>query len=66
MSKMLDILSEYLARRKGLLPLIGIIFILLNLGLQFMAPGIWLATSHLCLHIGLIIALLGLILARAL
>ena len=66
MSKMLDVLSEYLARRKGLLPLVGIVFILLNLGLQVIAPGMWLATSNLCLHFGLIVAIVGFMLARAL
>ncbi len=66
MSKMLDVLSEYLARRKGLLPLLGILLIVLNLGLQIIAPGIWLATSNLCLHFGLILAIVGLMLARAL
>jgi hypothetical protein len=66
MSKLLDILSEYLARRKGLLPLVGIVFILLNFGLQLIAPGIWLATSNLCLHFGLILAIVGLMVARAL
>ncbi len=66
MSKLLDVLSEYLAHRKGLLPLIGIAFILLNLGMQIIAPGMWLATSNLCLHFGLIIAIIGLMLAWAL
>jgi hypothetical protein len=66
MSKMLDMLSEYLARRKGLLPLVGIVFILLNLGLQIIAPGMWLATSNLCLHVGLILAIVGFMVARAL
>jgi hypothetical protein len=66
MSKMLDLLSEYLARRKGLLPLVGIGLILLNLGLQVIAPDMWLATSNLCLHFGLIVAIVGFMLARAL
>jgi hypothetical protein len=66
MSKLLDVLSEYLSRRKGLLPLVGIGFILLNLAVQFIAPGTWLATSNLCLHFGLIIAIVGFMLAWAL
>ena len=66
MSKLLDILSEYLARRKGLLPLIGIVFIMVNLILQFVPVPPWLASSNLLLHIGLIIAILGLMLAWAL
>ena len=66
MSKLLDILSEYLARRKGLLPLIGIVFIMVNLILQFVPVPPWLASSNLLLHFGLIIAILGLMLAWAL
>ena len=67
MSKFLDRMSEFLARRKGLLPLLGLALILLNLILQFVLPaGHWLSTSNLCLHIGLIAAILGLMLAWAL
>ncbi len=66
MSKFLDIASEYLAHRKGLLPIIGILLILVNLVIQFILPGNLLATSNLFLHIGLIVALIGLMLAWAL
>ncbi len=67
MSKLLDHLSEFLAHRKGLLPLIGIVLIILNLVLQFLLPsGSLLASSNLFLHLGLIVALLGLMLAWAL
>ena len=67
MSSLLDLLSEYLAHRKGLLPLIGLGFILLNLLLQFLLPpGSLLIASNLFLHIGLIIAIIGLMLSWAL
>ena len=66
MSKLLDLLSEYLAHRKGLLPLIGICLIAVNLILQFVLEPFWLTTSNLFLHIGLIIAIIGLMLAWAL
>ncbi|MCQ3937221.1 MAG: hypothetical protein DPW18_09260 [Chloroflexi bacterium] len=65
-SKLLDFLSEYLAHRKGLLPIIGLAFIFLNLLLQFILPGNLLTVSNLFLHIGLIIAIFGLMLAWAL
>lgn len=65
-SKLLDTLSNYLAHRKGLLPIVGIIFILVNLALQFIFPGSILVTANLCLHIGLIVAIFGLMLAWAL
>ncbi len=62
-SKLLDKMSEYLAHRKGLLPLIGIFLIVINLALQFVLYPHWLATSNLFLHIGLIIAIFGLMMA---
>jgi hypothetical protein len=67
MSKWVDRLSEYLAHRKGLLPLLGVALILLNLLLQFLLPvGSLLASSNLFLHLGLVIAILGFMLAWAL
>lgn len=66
MSKLIDRLSEYLAHRKGLLPLIGLCLILLNLLFQFLLPPGWLLSTNLLLHIGLIIAILGLMIAWAL
>jgi hypothetical protein len=66
MSKFLDRLSEFLAHRKGLLPLIGICLIVINLFLQFIIPGNIIATSNLFLHIGAIIAIFGMMLAWAL
>lgn len=66
MSKLLDKLSEFLAHRKGLLPLLGILLILINLVLQFILPPGWLINSNLFLHVGLVIAIFGLMLAWAL
>jgi hypothetical protein len=65
-SKLLDHLSEYLAHRKGLLPIIGLLMIVVNLLIQFIFPGSFLATTNLFLHIGLIAAIFGLMLAWAL
>jgi hypothetical protein len=65
-SKLLDRLSNYLAHRKGLLPILGIVLILLNLLLQFVIPESLLTTSNLFLHVGLIVAIFGLMLAWAL
>jgi hypothetical protein len=65
-SKFLDRSSEFLAHRKGLLPLLGILLVLLNFILNLI-PGVgWLATSNILLHMGLIIAILGFLLAQAL
>ena len=66
MSKLLDHISEFLAHRKGLLPIIGLFLILINLLIQFIVPGSFLATSNLSLHIGLIVAIFGLMLSWAL
>ncbi len=65
-SKLLDRLSEYLAHRKGLLPILGLLMILVNLLIQFIFPGGFLATTNLFLHVGLITAIFGLMLAWAL
>lgn len=65
MNKLLDTLSEFLAKYPGLLPLIGLGFIILNLALQFF-QGFWIVESNLFLHIGLIISLIGILLIRPL
>jgi hypothetical protein len=66
MNKFLDSLSDYLAHRKGLLPVIGIILVLLNLLIQGLLPDSWLAQTDLFLHLGVVIAILGFLLAWAL
>ncbi|MFH1186248.1 MAG: hypothetical protein V1755_14615 [Chloroflexota bacterium] len=66
MSAIIDALSRYLARRKGLLPLLGGLLVLCNLLLQWLLPGSWLAANDLLLHLGILIAILGLLLARVL
>lgn len=66
MSKLLDHMSEFLAHRKGLLPIIGLFLIVINLLIQFIFPGSFLATTNLSLHIGLIVAIFGLMLSWAL
>jgi hypothetical protein len=64
-SLFLDHASEFLAARKGLLPLVGIGLVIINLIFQVFPVG-WLTTSNLFLHLGIIIALLGMLLAWAL
>jgi hypothetical protein len=65
-SLILDQLSDYLARRKGLLPVIGVLLVLANAVLQFIPSAGWLAQSNLMLHLGVIVAILGFLLAWAL
>lgn len=65
LSKLLDNASEYFAARKGLLPLLGIVLVIINFLVRLFVPG-WLSNSDLFLHVGIIVAIFGLILARAL
>lgn len=63
---LLDWLSDYLAARKGLLPILGILLVILNFIVQFF-PGLgWFSTSNLLLHLGVVLAILGLMLSWAL
>ncbi len=63
---MLDRLAEYLAQRKGLIPLLGAALVALNFILQFFPSLGFLATSDLFLHLGVIVAIVGFLLAAAL
>jgi hypothetical protein len=66
-SKLLDWFSNYLAHRKGLLPLIGIVLVIINLILQFfIPPDHWLTGTNLFMHLGVILAIFGMMLAWAL
>jgi hypothetical protein len=65
-NRLLDVLSEFLARRKGLLLMIGILLILVNGVLQFIPGSGWVASTNLLLHLGLIVALVGVMVAWAL
>jgi hypothetical protein len=62
----LDLISEGLAKRKGLLPMLGMLFVLINLALQFIPGAGWVAQSDLFLHLGVLLGLLGMLLAWAL
>ena len=63
---MLDRISEYLSRRKGLLPIVGIVFVVFNFVLQLVLPLSPLTSTNFFLHFGVVIAILGWLLARAL
>ncbi len=61
--------GEFIARTPGLPILIGVGLILLNFLLQFLidAPIVgWMAQTNCLLHLGLIVAFLGLLLGEAL
>lgn len=67
LSSLIDNASNYFAHRKGLLPLIGIVLVIVNYILPFIIGLDNLITgSNLFLHLGIIIAIFGLMLAWAL
>jgi hypothetical protein len=67
LSRLLDNASNYFAHRKGLLPLIGILLVVINYILPFIFGLDTLVTgSNLFLHLGIIIAIFGMMLAWAL
>ena len=67
LSRLLDSASNYFAHRKGLLPLLGILLVIINFILPFIFGLDNLVTgSNLFLHLGIIIAIFGMMLAWAL
>lgn len=66
LSKLLDALSEFLAQRKGLIPLLGVGLVVLNLIIQILPGGGFLKDSNLFLHLGVITSVIGILLGRAL
>ena len=65
-STFLDRASEFLAHRKGFLPLVGILLIVLNFILSFFPELGWISTSDFFLHLGVILTIFGFLLAQAL
>jgi hypothetical protein len=62
----LDVVSNFLAQRKGLLPIIGIILVILNGLFQFLPVDGWVVSTNLFLHIGVVLAIFGVLIAWAL
>jgi hypothetical protein len=65
LSKLVDNASNYFAHRKGFLPLLGIVLVIANFFLPFLVDD-WITRSNLLLHLGIIVAILGMMLAWAL
>lgn len=61
----LDRLSAFIARYKGLPTMLAVVLVVVNFILQFMNLG-WLSESNLLLHLGIVVGLIGLLLAEAL
>ena len=66
LSRLIDTASNYFAHRKGLLPLIGILFVIVNYILPLLIGWNFVTTSNLFLHLGVIVAIFGMMLAWAL
>ena len=65
-SKLLDSVSNYLAHRKGLLPILGILLIIVNYLLGFSPVESWVKDTDLLLHLGVIVSILGIMVSWAL
>ena len=66
LSKLIDNASNYFAHRKGLLPLVGILLVVINYILPLLIGWNFITTSNLFLHLGVIVAIFGMMLAWAL
>ena len=68
MNNLLDTLGNFIGKRPGLLPLVGLVLILLNLILQITpGPGSgWFVDSNLLLHVGVVTSIIGILLIRVL
>ncbi len=64
-SKFLDQASNFLSQKKGFLPMAGMMLIFLNLIIAVISDG-WLANTNFFLHLGVIIAIFGFLIAWAL
>ena len=66
LSKLVDNASNFFAHRKGLLPLVGILLVIVNFVLPFIFGLNAITGSNLFLHLGVIVAIFGFMLAWAL
>ena len=63
---MMQKLADFLERMKGLPILIGILLVVLNFIVQYIPGLAFLDDSNLLLHLGVVVGLLGVLLAEAL
>lgn len=68
MNKLIDWMNNFFGDRPGLLPFAGIGLVVIDLVLQiFPGPGSsWFVDSNMLMHLGIIVAIFGILLARAL
>lgn len=57
--------NSFLARKPGILPLLGLALIVVNLLLRiYPGPDYWIVRIDLFLHVGLVLSILGLLLVN--
>jgi hypothetical protein len=66
LSRLVDRASDFFAHRKGLLPLLGILLVIINYILPFLIGLNFVTQSNLFLHLGVIVSIFGIMLAAAL
>ena len=66
LSRLVDRASDFFAHRKGFLPLLGILLVIINYALPFLIGLNVVTQSNLFLHLGVIVAIFGIMLAAAL
>lgn len=66
LSRLVDKASDYFAHRKGLLPMLGMVLVVINFILPFIFGINWVTGSNLFLHLGILVAIFGMMLAWAL
>jgi hypothetical protein len=66
-NRLVERVADFLAKWPGFLPLAGLGFIAINFLLQiYPGSSYWIVDANLFLHLGLVVAILGLILMRPL
>ena len=64
-NELVERVNNFMVRRPGILPLVGVLFILFNFLLHlYPGPDAWIAESNLLLHIGLLLSIVGLLLVN--
>ena len=68
MNKLIDWTNDFFGDRPSLLPLLGMGLVIVDLLLQiFPGPGSgWFVDSNLLMHLGMVVGIFGILLARAL
>lgn len=58
-------INDFLVRKPGILPLVGVGLIVLNFVLQiFLGTEWWIVRTNLFLHLGLVVSVIGLLLVN--